>query len=131
MGAREYTPAPKGGLSNAQKIARRDAGTERIRALLAERAMTVTDLAVELRQSQGTTYAYLRYLAEMDEVHRTDAVDVHQRKMWALGPDESNVAEVETKEKFQGAVIVPARQLGIPRDPLVAALFGPARGAVS
>lgn len=119
----------KGGPSNAEKIARREVAMERILVLLAEKPLSVTDIAQDLKISQNTAYGYLRYMVELGDVHRTDETEENGRALWALGRDEGNLAEVPKHPGFKGVVNVPARQVGIPRDPLVAALFGPAREA--
>lgn len=116
----------KGGLSNAEKIARREVAMERILALLAEKKLSVTDVAKDLGIHQTTAYGYLRYMADLGEAHRTEEAEENGRALWALGRDESNLPETGKQSGFKGTVIVPARQVGIPRDPLVAALFGPA-----
>jgi AraC-like DNA-binding protein len=119
--------------SAAEMIALREQVLERIRALLAERQMAVADIAGQLGLKRPTVYRYMCYLDEMGEAHRTVMQGGRQPEMWAAGRaplQEATAEELEEVEPSR-AWIVPARQIGMQRDPLVAALFGPARGAAS
>lgn len=114
-------------LSNAEKLSRRDAAIERIAELLAEKQRTVIDLAAELSIPWNTVYGYMRFMQEVGDAHQTGYFDSKRREFWAAGRakpgGEANVPD----ECVQRAWIVPARQMGMLRDPLVAALFGPAQ----
>jgi hypothetical protein len=122
--------ATKGGLSNAQKIALRSAAVKRIGELLDKCPLSAVDLAKVLRINSNTAYGYLRYMAEMGEVRRTGKFDASRRELWELGAEDP--ARLEVREaRSNGATIVPACQVGMWRDPLDVALFGPARGAAA
>lgn len=114
------------GRSVAEIIEQRDAALARIRAMLAEKPVTVADVCIALGVARGAAYRYLKHLAVEDEAHPTRKFDAKRRELWAAGAGE---------DKRKGAVAkiatVPAQQVGVHRDPLVAALFGPARGAAA
>jgi hypothetical protein len=114
--------------SNAAKIAMRAEAVKRIRELLGRARLSVVDLARVLRINSNTMYGYLRYMAEIGEVRRSGEFDAERREKWELGTEDP--AKLQKHEaKPHGAVIVPARQVGMWRDPLDVALFGPAREA--
>lgn len=121
----------KGGPSAADKIAAREEVLDALRELLAQGNKTVHDVREQMNLSRSTAYAYLLYLEGIDEAHRTGVRDEHGREPWAAGP--APVPEGEEVVEADGccAWIVPARQMGMQRDPLVAALFGPARGGAA
>jgi hypothetical protein len=116
-------------LSNAEKLRRRDAACERIRVLLAKQPMSVGAIAADLGLNTGTVYGYLCFMAELGEVRRA-GVPGARRPLWELGVEHPAKLEANAVRP-QGAVIVPAVQVGMHRDGLVAALFGPARGALA
>lgn len=113
-------------LSNAEKVSRRDAAIERIGEMLAEKPRTVIEMAADLSIPWNTVYGYMRFMQEVGDAHQTGEFDGGRREFWAAG--RANQGEVlETLDANpRRAWIVPARQMGMPRDPLVAALFGPA-----
>lgn len=111
----------------ADQLARRDAAMDRIRELLTEKPQSRAELAAVLGIPSGTVYGYLCSLQEMDEVYQMDHTDEKGRKVWAAdGAAQQAGASRGAAEHTKRAWIVPARQMGMPRDPLVAALFGPA-----
>ena len=112
------------------QVARRATAIEKIRELLAEKPMSNMDLAVALGIPPRTVYGYLNYLQAVDEAYQLDAPDSRGRKVWVLD-DEQESVDAAVAQHAQRAWIVPARQLGMPRDPLVAALFGPTQGAAA
>lgn len=112
----------------ADQVARRAEAIEKIRKLLPERPMTNLELAVRLNIPARTVYGYLCHLQDLGEAYQMNATDSRGRKTWAMDDDAQQVAAGRAAaEHAQRAVIVPARQVGMPRDGLVAALFGPAR----
>lgn len=115
-------------LSNAEKVARRAAAIDRIRELLTEKRMSAYDLAAVLGLSSGLVYDFLRSMAEIGVARRSGSYDAGRRELWELGAEEPSKLEVHAMRPH-GAVIVPAVQLGVKRDPLDVAFFGPARGA--
>jgi predicted ArsR family transcriptional regulator len=116
-------------LSNAEKIARRANAIKRFRELLAVRPMTVNELADVVQLPPNTVYQYLCQMAEDGEAQRQGEGAVGRRTRWILGAEEGE--REDHAPRTQGAVIVPAVQVGMWRDPLDVALFGPARGAAA
>jgi hypothetical protein len=114
-----------------EQAARREAAIQKIRDLLAERPMTNMELAVRLDVPPRTAYGYLCHLQDMGEVYQMDGTDSRGRKTWTMDDAKKVNSTRAMDEHSKRAWIVPARQMGMPRDPLVAALFGPARGAAA
>jgi hypothetical protein len=114
-------------MSNAEKLRRRDAACVRIRELLAVQQMSVGAIAATLGLNTGTVYGYLCFLAELGEVRRA-GVPGARRPLWELGVEDAAKLEAHAMRP-PGVVVVPAVQVGMWRDPLVVALFGPAMGA--
>lgn len=112
-------------MSNAEKLRRRDEACVRIRELLAARQMSVAVIASELGLSTGTVYGYLCFLAELGEVRRAGNPGA-RRPLWELGVEDAAKLEAHAMRP-PGVVIVPAVQVGMWRDPLDVALFGPAK----
>jgi len=117
---------PKCGLSNAEKLALRDAAVVRIRAALAEKPMTIPQLVAELHLPERSTYNCLAHMAEIGVARRTGEKASHNRQFWELGQEDLE-KPVRIMPHPQGAVIVPARQVGMWRHWMDEALFGPAR----
>jgi len=124
-------PALKGGQPAANKIAHRERACERILELLAVKPHTVVEIAAALNVKEGMAHRYLAYLAEMGEACRQAERGPNNRQIWQAGRDGVAKDEHRPSTAFSGAKVVPARQVGMWRDPLVAAMFGPARGAAS
>jgi hypothetical protein len=116
-------------LSCAEKVSRRDRAIVRIGELLAEKHRTVVDLAAELSIPWNTVYGYLRFMQEVGDAHQTGRFAGDRREFWAAGPVHPGEPVESLDDSPRNAWIVPARQMGMPRDPLVAALFGPAQAA--
>jgi hypothetical protein len=111
----------------ADQVARRAEALEKIRKLLPERPMSNLELAVKLNLPARTVYGYLCHLQDMGEAYQMDGADSRGRKTWAIDDAQKAAADRAADEHAKRAWIVPARQMGMPRDPLVAALFGPAK----
>jgi hypothetical protein len=105
-------------LSPDEMAAERDARLERLLELLAVQRMSGPDIAEALGISRPTASEYLRRLEATGDARRTLERDNCGRELWMIGSGE---------EFASPARIVPARQVGMWRDALVAALFGPAR----
>ena len=113
-----------------EQEAARTAAMERVRVLLAERPLSNFDISARLGIPSGTVYAYLREMEENGEAYKMDGHDERGRKRWALDSEDHQAATDRAQaEQARRAWKVPARQVGMQRDPLVAALFGPARRA--
>jgi predicted ArsR family transcriptional regulator len=117
-------------LSNAEKIARRANAIKRFRELLAVRPMTVNELAEVVELPPNTVYQYLCQMAEDGEAQRQGEGAIGRRTRWVLGAGGGERDESHAP-RAHGAVIVPAVQMGMTRDPWDVALFGPARGAAA
>jgi hypothetical protein len=116
-------------MSNAEKLRRRDEACVRIRELLAAQPMCVSAIAATLRLNTGTVYGYLCFLAEVGEARRA-GVPGARRPMWELGVEDAAKLAAHAMRP-QGVVIVPAVQVGMWRDPMDVALFGPAPGCAT
>jgi hypothetical protein len=127
MTLQHHTLIPGG--HTADQIARREATLVRIRDLLAKKPHSRVDLAIALGIPSGTVYGYLCQMQEVDEVYQLERTDEKGRKLWAAEGGKATPRGVVEHQKR--AWIVPARQMGMQRDALVAALFGPARGGVA
>ncbi len=103
-------------LSPNEMARQRDDRLAQLLELLAERRMTGPDLAEALGVSRPTAHEYLRRLEATGEARRSKERDACGRELWMLGRE---------NEFESPATIVPARQIGMWRDALVAALFGP------
>jgi hypothetical protein len=125
---KKHLNTTKGSPTLAEKLANREVVLEQIRALLAMRNLTALDAADALNLNRTTVYAYFVYLAELGEAHKTGERDGQKRALWAAG--RAPVKEEGGQEEL-AAKTVPAVQIGMKRDPLAEALFGPARGAAA
>lgn len=114
------------GRSVAEIIEHREAALARVRAMLAAGPVTAHAVCVELGMARGAGHRLLKHLAVHDEAHPMRAFDEKRRELWAAGPGED-----QGKGEAVKITTVPAQQVGVHRDPLVAALFGPARGAMA
>jgi hypothetical protein len=95
----------------------------KIRKLLAAGPTSLETIATALDLRKDVTGTYLHHmhhdLREIRKSTRLVGAD-----LWELGEDLTLPSdEIRTSQNT-----VPARQVGMPRDPLVAAMFGPARG---
>lgn len=125
---KKHLNTTKGSPTLAEKLANREVVLEQIRALLAMRTLTALDAADALNLNRTTVYAYFVYLAELGEAHKTGERDSHKRALWAAGREPANG---EAEKVACAAKTVPAVQIGMQRDPLAEALFGPARGGAA
>lgn len=128
-GAHQHRAGLVAGGHTTDKVARRNAALDQMRELLGKQPMSCGGLSAALGLPSGTIYGYLRYLESEGEVYLTHMVDEEGRKTWAIDNEELRVATDRKPVDYgQRAWTVPARQMGMQRDPLVAALFGPAQG---
>lgn len=110
-------------------IARREDSIQQIRDALTEGAMTVGDIAERFGAPEGTIYGHMVHMEKQGTAHRTGRRDSRRRVLWAVGPKPAASPAAEQEEAMFGSRTVPARQVGMWRDYMVAALFGPAQGA--
>lgn len=118
----------------AARRALRVESIERIRVLLADGPLSTTEARQALGLSPSSAYAFLQHMASnLREVRKSTMKDVKGRDLWELGEDLTLASSDQVLDaKFaQRRITVPARQMGMPRDHLVAALFGPALGAAA
>lgn len=110
---------------SAEKRAMRTACVVRIREVLADGPMSTFDVKKALGVSSSATYAALNFMHnELREVRRSGQRDEKRAVLWELGEDLTLAAADQQQTRT-----VPARQVGMWRDNLVAALFGPAQGS--
>lgn len=115
-----------------EQVARREAAIQKIRDVLTKRPMTAIELAVFIGLPTRTVYGYLARLQDMGEAYQMGGTDERGRKTWAMDDDAQKIAADRAAQEYsKRAWITPARQMGMPRDPLVTALFGPARGSAA
>lgn len=117
------------GRSVAEIIERREAALARVRTMLAAGPVTAHAVCVELGMARGAGHRLLKHLAVDGEAHPTRTFDQKRRELWAAGAGE--LPQKLSKGVVRAVTTVPAQQLGARRDDLVAALFGPARGAAA
>lgn len=117
----------------AARRALRETSIERIRVLLAQGPLSTTEVQQDLRVSPSSAYAFLQHMARNLREVRKSGKDAKGRDLWELGEDLTLASSDQILDaKFaQRRITVPARQMGMPRDHLVAALFGPALRAAA
>jgi hypothetical protein len=101
--------------------------TSAIVRLLTEHGSVATGQIVEaLGVNERTVVAYLRYLRDVKRTIRRSGY-LKGATLWELGEDTTARKKTPPVEEMrQSQAFVPARQMGMRRDALVAALFGPA-----
>lgn len=131
--ARRQLPATSiAHLGMPHRLAAREALLSKALELFAEGPMTTPEMFAALGVNRSTGFAYLRKLREGGKVYLTD--DKRDGLgLYALGTepmltcsDEEVDAAFELKRS-----VARASQVGMWRDPLVAALFGPAQGVAA
>lgn len=106
----------------ADQVARRAAAIERVRALLAVEPASSRALADQLELNTHTVHRYLLDMEQEGTACKAGRHDKNGRLMWKVCTPEESIAT----EHGNRALITRARQVGMARDPLVQALFGPA-----
>lgn len=128
--ARRQIPATSlAKMGMAHRTAAREAALSKALELFAQGPMTTVEMIAALGVNRSTGFAYLRKLRADGKVYLTD--DKRDGLgLYALGTepsltcsDEEVDAAMELKQ-----YVARAGQVGMWRDPLVAALFGPAQG---
>lgn len=112
----------------AQHEKARAATVEKILNLLAGERLSAPELSRATRVEPNTLNGYLRYMQRTLRKARPTTMRRAKAALWELGADPSLPSEDEILERLIAPKrgIRPAVQIGIPRDPLIAALFGPA-----
>lgn len=117
-----------------EKIAARNKAMEGILDLLSkEGKKPVSFISQKLGLKQSTAHKYLLdMMRNQRNIRRSGELDDHKRVLWEIGEDPA----LPSPEDFLEMQFAPnqkyciAVQVGIKRDPLVAALFGPAKESV-
>jgi hypothetical protein len=127
MARGELSPTSIVKMSRAQQQAGRARALDLARDLLKAAPMTTHQLFEALGTTRSTGFSYLRKLASDGEAHMTDQRH-NGMALWTAGPDPKMDA---TDDAVDAAMelkryVAQASQVGMWRDPLVAALFGPA-----
>jgi hypothetical protein len=113
--------------SPAERLAHRAEVCVRIEALLEGGEMSVADISDQVGILRSTGQAYLRYMwRQLRLVRKTGQTSKWGRCNWELGAD----PDLPTADEMLDAAFapirknLPARQIGMQRDPLVTAFFG-------
>lgn len=111
-----------------QRIAARAEAAKQIAALLAIEPMTIAEIVAELGMSRSTIFSYMRHMHEKLLTIRKLDESRDGSLLWTTGPDPAIQAKDEEFDKrmVEKRYAVQAHQIGMQRDYLVAALFGPA-----
>lgn len=113
--------------ARADKIAERAASIKRVESLLALGPRTALELSQALDVHQSTVFSYLHHMERELRTARKSGRRKGTRELWELGADPL-LPEKPAPRDLGSAPrrgIVPAKQCGMWRDPLVSALFGP------
>lgn len=122
---RTKIPAMRPGMTVGEKRAIRDDFCKQIRALLERKPMTVVDIAAAIGLRETTAYGYLCHMADIGEARRSSEVGIKNRQLWTLGREGNRPVKQMRPVLQPGVTVAPARQVGMWRDPLDVALFGP------
>lgn len=116
----------------AQQAARAEA-VAKVTEALADGPKTLAELLVVVKCLRPTMANYMRYMHKTLRVIHMTGQYRNRGELWALGEDKTLPTFDEQLDQLFAAKrgTVPARQMGMPRDPLVAALFGPAQGGAA
>jgi hypothetical protein len=116
---------------NVPRYEQRAYYVKEIEQLMAERGLVTRELICdELGLNPNTASAYLRHMhKDLRMIQRLQERKGISRVQWKLGEDFALVAMDDEIERGAKQHTVPARQIGMCRDSLVAALFGPALAA--
>lgn len=113
-------------------LALRAENCARILAVLEKGPMATAQISDALGLRQSACYSCLRYLSgRLHQIHAVGQRDSLGRNYWQLGRAAAQPVQPAKKAAAFGPpehrrIIVPARQMGIVRDGLLAAFFGPA-----
>ena len=100
---------PNAGPSTASKVASREETCAKIKALLAEKPMTVAEIMAAVNLTDSTVCRYMNFMCEMGEVCRSEERGPFNRQIWQLGRDGAPPQRKERGDAFSGAKVVPAR----------------------
>lgn len=119
---------PDAAAKRYQQEQARAAAMQKIEDMLREKQCTAPEMALATKVEKNTLNGYLRYMQKTLRKVRIATEPGIRPALWELGADPSLPSEDEVLDRL----IAPKRgihkavQIGIPRDPLIAAFFGPA-----
>lgn len=114
--------------TNPSRNEQRDHYVPLIKAMLERGPAARGDIAAELGLNPNTLTIYLRYMHQTLGIIRRGPVAGNNSFRWELGEDPALAYQIEKGDQRT----VPARQVGMWRDVMVAALFGaPGQGAAA
>lgn len=121
----EYQPIER---TKEQQLAARAVAIENMEELMKAGPKTIADLLQVADGQRATIVGYLRYMHMTRRTVRPTNATRGRSTLWELGADPSLPTADEKLDRLFAARrgSGPAKQIGMPRDPLVAALFGPA-----
>ena len=111
-----------------RQAAERAAAVDKILDMLSMKRCTAPELAEVTKVEKNTLNGYLRYMQKTLRKVRIASAAGIRPALWELGADPA----LPTEDEKLDQLIAPKRgihkavQIGIPRDPLIAAFFGPA-----
>lgn len=119
---------PDAAAKRYQQEQARAAAMQKIEGMLRERKYTAPEMARATKTEKNTLNGYLRYMQKTLRKVRIATPPGIRPALWELGADPSlpSVDEVLDRLIAPKRGIHKAVQIGIPRDPLIAAFFGPA-----
>lgn len=119
--------------SKAEQLAARAEGVAKITAVLQEGPKSTPDICAATGLNRPLAFSYLRHMRETLRTVRILPEQQGRSDVWALGEDPNVPTEDEKLDRLIAVkqARAPAQQIGMRRDPLVAALFGPAMGAAA
>lgn len=113
----------------ADMMARRDAACARILAHLKDGPLSSGAIAALLNVSPIAAYRYLAHMRDdLRQIHAVLADSARKQYHWVLGADVNQKVKDDKLDKSFAprCFTTPARQIGMVRDSLIAALFGAA-----
>lgn len=116
-----------------EQLAARAAAVAKVIELLQEGPKTVGELLAVVGGLRPTFSNYLNHMHKTLRVIRMTGQYRNRGEIWMLGADPALPNPDDELDDLIAPKrgIHPARQIGMRRDPLVAALFGPAQGAAA
>ncbi|MGI4717247.1 MAG: hypothetical protein ACRYGO_07480 [Janthinobacterium lividum] len=122
-------PLAKGLFTREEQEAARQKAIKEIEAMLGDAPATIGEVYAAIDGMRATITGYMAYMHKTLRKIRPTGAKKANAMLWELGAD-PNLPDLD--EELDRLIspkrgIHPARQIGIPRDPLVAYLFGEAK----
>ncbi len=123
--------SPKDLQTKAEQLAARDAVMKIVLEHLAQGRASLPELLVVVGGHRSTLVGYMLHMHKKRRTIRPTTQRRNKALLWELGADPSLPSEDDLLDRLFAPKrgIAPARQLGMRRDPLIAAFFGPAQVA--